>query len=456
MDGYPHLKKSVRIKKMKHFCWVMEPQSGTDCAITPLEAFILASCDGRWNIQELAYLLEKLLEMPYHRGTELLEEAFLKLKECLIFSNKPVHNPTNLEASAFLYHIDPKAAVTQERLDTPAELHFSLTHGCNFRCIYCFNASDNQTEHELDTEEWLNLIEQAKELDVLKITLTGGEPGLHPGIQRILRELKKQDILTCLCTNGSIFTPQMGEVLEGSVVQVSLDTSDPAIHRILTGKDNLNQVMENIKRFSAYGAFVQIKCVLTPYNLGTVDSLYTVCQNLGVKKLILDRFDVSSCGRGDTGLLISEEQMEEVRKAVRKVYRPGGMDVATAFHPHIWKKKEDIVPCAAFRRSLIILPDGEVSACEKILDIPEMKVGNIRSESLPDIWNSKRIDDILYPPTECKESKCNSCGFIDECNTGCYALKAYYGIPLFGKDPRCMIKQYESIDNKTERIVEIV
>lgn len=439
MEGYPFLKESVRIKKMKHFCWLMEPQSGTDCAISPVEAFILASCDGRWNVRELAYMLKKLLKMPYSRVAALLNDVISKRQECMIFMDKSGHQLNNMDASSFLYQVDPKAAVTQERLDTPCELHFSLTHACNFRCIYCFNASDKEAAKELSTQEWLELIGQARKLNVLKITLTGGEPGLHPGIHRILRELKEQDILTCLCTNGSIFSPEMGELLRGSVVQVSLDTSDPVIHQKLTGQDNLNRIMKNIQSFVECGAFVQIKCVLTPYNLGTVPSLYLASQKLGVKKLILDRFDVSSCGRGDTGLLITEGQMEEVRKSVRKIYHPGGMEVAVAFHPHIWNQREDIIPCAAFRRSLIILPDGEVSACEKILDIPEMKVGNIRSDSLSAIWNSKRIDQILYPPPESKDPQCNNCGFAEDCNTGCYALKAYYGIPLFGKDPRCLI-----------------
>ncbi len=419
----------------------MEPLSGMDRPITPVEAFVLASLNGEWTFDELVYFVEKLFDMPLQQTVTLLEGIISRMTECITYLEAPSLRPSRFEASSFLYQVDPEAIARQERLDTPSELHFSLTHACNFRCIYCFNASEERAEDEISTEGWLDLIRQAKELNVLKCTLTGGEPTLHPGIYHILRELKKQDILTCLCTNGSVFSTEMGNLLQGSTVQVSLDTDTPKLHHKLTGQDNLNRVMDNIRSFVECGANVQIKCVLTPFNLSTVSTLYTACQDLGVKKLVLDRFDVSSCGRGDTELLITEEEMEEVRKSVQQASGKGRMEVAAAFHPHIWNGKEDIISCAAFRRSLIILPDGEVSACEKILDIPELKVGNIRANSLYDIWRSERIDNILYPPQHKIDPECNQCKFMDYCNTGCYALKAYYGKPLFGRDPRCLIKQ---------------
>lgn len=440
MKGYPVLKETVRIKKMKHFCWIMEPLSGTDRSIAPVEAFVLASLNGELTFDELAYFMEKLFDMTFQQAAALLEGIFSKMSDCIIYQKEPGLRPSGFEPSSFLYPVDPEAIVKQERLDTPSELHFSLTHACNFRCIYCFNASAERAGNEMQTGEWLGLIRQAKELGVLKCTLTGGEPALHPGIYNILHELKEQDIIICLCTNGSIFNPVLGKLLEGSTVQVSLDTDDPKIHHKLTGLNSLDRVMNNIRNFAGYGANVQVKCVLTPFNLNTVGTLYTACRNLGVKKLVLDRFDVSSCGRGDTGLLITEEEMEEVRKSVRQVYDKEGMEVVTAFHPHNWKGKEDIIPCAAFRRSLIILPDGEVSACEKILDIPEMRVGNVRKSTLYDIWKSERIDSILNPPRDKMDPECGQCRFFDYCNTGCYALKAYYKKPLFGRDPRCSVK----------------
>lgn len=440
MTGYPVLKESVRIKKMKNFCWIMEPLSGTDCSIAPVEAFVLSNLNGEWTFDELTYFVRKLFGISFQQAVSLLEGVFQRLSACITYLPEPCPHPARSDPSSFLYHVDPESIARQERLDTPSELHFSLTHACNFRCIYCFNASAERSENEMTTEKWLDLIRQARELDVLKCTLTGGEPTLHPGIHPILHELKKQDMLICLCTNGSAFDPEMGRLLQGSTVQVSLDTDDPGIHHKLTGRNNLDRVMNNIQKFVEYGASVQIKCVLTPFNLNTVSTLYTTCQKLGVGKLVLDRFDVSSCGRGDTGLLITEKEMDEVRRSVRQVYNGGKMQAVTAFHPHVWKEREDIIPCAAFRRSLIILPDGEVSACEKILDIPEMRVGNIRANTLSEIWESERIDSILNPPRQKMDPECGRCGFMDYCHTGCYALKAYYGKQLFGKDPRCGIE----------------
>lgn len=441
MKRYPVLKENTRIKKMKNFCWVIEPSSRTDKSIAPIEAFILASLNGEWKEEELTYLTENIFNIKPDEAGEIVKGVMTRLSGCITYFSEPRPFPSRYNPSTFLYPVNAEEIAKQERLDTPSELHFSLTHACNFRCIYCFNASDERAENEMSTVQWLDIIRQIKKLDVLKCTLTGGEPTIYPGITQIIRELKRKDILICLCTNGSNFNKEMGELLKGSTVQISLDTSDPGIHCQLTGRDNLCEIMDNIKKYVACGANVQVKCVLTPHNLKTVADLYRMCNELGIQRLVLDRFDVSSCGRGDTGLLIREEEMEVVRNIIRKIYKEGMTEAVAAFHPHIWKEKEDIIPCAAFRRSLIILPDGEVSACEKILDIPEMRVGNARNNTLKDIWNSEKIRNILCAPHHEPDSECCRCEFIDSCNSGCYALKTYYGKPLFGKDPRCFINR---------------
>jgi pyrroloquinoline quinone biosynthesis protein E len=117
----------------------------------------------------------------------------------------------------------------------------------------------------------------------------------------------------------------------------------------------------------------------------------------------------------------------------------GKMMVKAVAHPTTWHDEEDIVPCGAFRRSFIVLPSGDISACEKLIDVPEMTAGNIKLEILNEIWFGQRIYGLINPPFEKIDPTCQVCKNFEECRTGCYAIKYFQKINMYQKDPRCFL-----------------
>ena len=77
--------------------------------------------------------------------------------------------------------------------------------GCNLACLYCDTkwANDKNCEYqEFSLEELLTLIEDS---GVKNVTLTGGEPLIQPGMDELLRELRKNKKLNIeIETNGSV------------------------------------------------------------------------------------------------------------------------------------------------------------------------------------------------------------------------------------------------------------
>ena len=68
-----------------------------------------------------------------------------------------------------------------EPLLPPIGMLAELTHRCPLQCPYCSNPIELlKANRELDTETWLDLFDQAADLGVLQVHLSGGEPTLAP------------------------------------------------------------------------------------------------------------------------------------------------------------------------------------------------------------------------------------------------------------------------------------
>ena len=90
-------------------------------------------------------------------------------------------------------------------------LNWAITGKCNFNCLHCFMAADNAPMMEEFTwEQCLNLLDECVRCGIQTVTLTGGEPMLHPRFMDIVRECEKRRLnIAEINTNGSFITEEM-------------------------------------------------------------------------------------------------------------------------------------------------------------------------------------------------------------------------------------------------------
>lgn len=129
------------------------------------------------------------------------------------------------------------------------DLRISLTDRCNLRCIYCMpkemfgphysflSAGDMLTFDEIE-----RVVHAAVGLGVTKIRLTGGEPLLRPGIERLLERLAGIDGVEdiAMTTNGVALTKRRAESLRAAGLQrvtISLDALDDGVFGRMNGLD---------------------------------------------------------------------------------------------------------------------------------------------------------------------------------------------------------------------------
>jgi MoaA/NifB/PqqE/SkfB family radical SAM enzyme len=99
---------------------------------------------------------------------------------------------------------------------------------CNLACTYC-NEYD-KTSPPVPTEEMLRRIDKLGELGTSIITFSGGEPMLHPDLDRLIERVRKHGAMATLITNGYFLVPERIRQLNTAgldYLQISIDNVQP-------------------------------------------------------------------------------------------------------------------------------------------------------------------------------------------------------------------------------------
>jgi MoaA/NifB/PqqE/SkfB family radical SAM enzyme len=99
---------------------------------------------------------------------------------------------------------------------------------CNLDCVYC-NEYD-KTSAPVPVEIMLRRIDRLGELGTTIITLSGGEPTLHPDLDAMIRRIRERGAIATLITNGLLLTPErIARMNEAGLdyLQISIDNVVP-------------------------------------------------------------------------------------------------------------------------------------------------------------------------------------------------------------------------------------
>ena len=143
----------------------------------------------------------------------------------------------------------------RDRLRRPLRnLRLSVTDRCNLRCAYCMPEEEYAwlpREDILTFEEMAALVDVFTGLGVDKVRLTGGEPLLRRGVDRLIAMLAKRPAIRDLAmtTNGILLGEQADALRRAGLhrLTVSLDTLRPDRFRALTRRDTHGQVLAGIE-----------------------------------------------------------------------------------------------------------------------------------------------------------------------------------------------------------------
>ncbi|HEX4772289.1 MAG TPA: radical SAM protein [Bryobacteraceae bacterium] len=127
-------------------------------------------------------------------------------------------------------HLREAKLVLQGALDTdhPIMAHIIPTRRCNLSCTYCNEYDDFSKPVPLETV--VHRIELLGALRTGVITLSGGEPLLHPDLDEIIRAIRRNATLAGMITNGYLLTAERVQRLNDAgldYLQISIDNIMP-------------------------------------------------------------------------------------------------------------------------------------------------------------------------------------------------------------------------------------
>ena len=142
----------------------------------------------------------------------------------------------------------------------PILVHIIPNRRCNLSCEYCNEFDDISTP--------VPLAEMKKRLDLLAdmgtsvITISGGEPLMHPELDQIIRHIRKRGMIAGMITNGFFLNKERIEQLNAAGLehlQISIDNAMPDE----VSKKSLKTLDSRLEMLSQYAVFqVNINSVL--------------------------------------------------------------------------------------------------------------------------------------------------------------------------------------------------
>lgn len=296
----------------------------------------------------------------------------------------------------------------------PYTLIAELTYRCPLRCPYCSNPTDYaENKSELTTEEWCRVFGEAEELGVMQLHLTGGEPLARKDLEVLARRARELGLYVNLVTSGIPLTRERLQALaEAGVdhVQVSVQSSRAELADEIAGYPGHTKKLEVMRWVKELGLPLTMNVVLHRANLGEIDALVALAEEMKADRLELANTQYVSWALSNRDLLLpTREQIErgaELAAPHRERLR-GKMDVLFVKPDYFGTTPKACMDGWA-RRFVQVVPDGRVVPCHAATSITSLTFESVRAQPLATIWESSPAM-LAYRGEAWMQEPCRSC-----------------------------------------------
>ncbi len=284
----------------------------------------------------------------------------------------------------------------------------AVTYRCNSRCSMCGIWQFRTTEEEMRPEEYDRLPPTLKDINV-----SGGEPFLRDDLVDVVRRMARRcpEAKLIISTNG--LEPDRIESVIRELrplhsrlgVGVSIDGVG-AIHDEIRGVPGaFERATESLERLKLVGlGNIRVGMTIGQGNLSQVKATYDLSRSLGVE------FTCSLAQNSDHYFMTQEneavapdvlrEELDALIRAELRTFSPKRWFRAYFDRGIYWQATDRgrLLGCGAGRQSFFLDPFGNVYPCN-ILDVV---MGNIRSASFEEVWNSAQADKARQETGKCE------------------------------------------------------
>lgn len=328
----------------------------------------------------------------------------------------------------------------RNQLSAPLSVAVDLTFSCNAACKHCsVRASENWEGKEMNTEQWMQIIDQVAENKVFTISFTGGEPLLRNDAEQLIAYADKKGLQTLLVSNGYLLDEARAQSLAASglkTVYISVDGACAETHdefRQLPG--SFDRALNAMNLLPKYGITVAALTTLTAYNCREIEDLMHLINSMGIKRhdlmvpmevgrvtqypqlrlsiedylWLLPRIHKSAQNHEETFFIYPNAPAYCYAKTI-------GLDTYKTL-----QERGQISNCVAGTTLTFITPDGYLKPCDASGSI---HLESVLTTSLHKVWTESPELNRIRAVTKAHYEPCRRCDLHPVCTAGCKALES--------------------------------
>lgn len=282
-----------------------------------------------------------------------------------------------------------------------------LTYRCNLDCFFCYNDLHLRGE-PLSREQYFRFFDDLREMEVMNLSLSGGEPLAHPDFLALGARARELGFVVRVKSNGHALRGELARRVRDEVdpflIEVSLHGASAATHdRQTRVPGSFERLLANLEELRSLGLRVKLNSTLTAWNEGEIEGMFAVADALGLP-LQVDP-EVTPKDDGSREPL----QVAATREGVLRLFRlqfergrgsegpsvevaRGGDDgtLPAPVHKH----------CGAGSSGIAVDPYGNVYPCVQW----RRPVGNLHRQPIGEIWHgSADLAEVRETTVEVKE-----------------------------------------------------
>jgi MoaA/NifB/PqqE/SkfB family radical SAM enzyme len=306
----------------------------------------------------------------------------------------------------------------------PHHAQWMLTRKCNFRCRGC-NVWRQQDKYELSTEAVKKGLDILRDVGVVDLVLSGGNPLLRDDIEEIL-EYASRFFITTIYDNGSMALKKIEALRYADLVAISIDSLDPKKNDYIRGvKGAWRTAMQAVEELHNEGISVGVAPTISQYNLYEILDFtrYFATKDIPVWYSLYsydtaaDQDYLFKIGKKDDQFTIVDkdamvklcDSLVEMKKKTSNIMMTKKLLRAIK---NLYLTGERPWECRAFHNFFMIDHVGRVAGCH--LHDPTTTVFD-----LPTIWNTPELKVLQE-----QYSKCKRCTYM------CYIFYSVHGSVL--------------------------
>jgi pyrroloquinoline quinone biosynthesis protein E len=289
--------------------------------------------------------------------------------------------------------------------DLPYTLIAELTHRCPLTCAYCSNPVQAAPPNELSPSVWLRVLDEARELGVVQVHFTGGEPLLYTELLRLAEQASQLGLSSQLVTSAVGLARERLLALRAA----GLSTVQISLHELAGRAWPPEHAVRAARWVRELGLSLTLNLVLHRGNLDRVAAAIALAEELAADRLELANVQYLGWAFDNrAGLIPDATELASARQiaaAARDRLR-GHMDLVFVLADYHAGRPRACMQGWG-RRFVVVAPDGTVLPCHAA-HVLGLDFDNVAETALADIWFSSKAF-ALFRGDDWMQDPCRSC-----------------------------------------------